>query len=301
MNRQIVLAAALALALAALSGPVRADALDTQAIEQLTGFSGKLDAAEGVFKVSYPRKDLHVVADGVTITPPFGTTCWAAFQRKGAMTMVMGDLVLTEAQVNPVMSVALDNGLAVTALHNHFFGDAPKVMFMHIGAMGDGVKLAAAVGKVFVEIKRPRPALAVRRTPLDPSASKIDPAPIEGMLGVKGELSQGVFKVTIGRPASMGGMAIGKAMGVNTWAAFVGTNASAVVDGDFAMTEDELQNVLRALRRANIDVVAIHNHMALEQPRIVFLHFWGRGSVHDLAAGLKAALDQTNTPGRGGR
>ena len=124
--------------------------LDTARIEQLTGLKGKLDEKEGVFKVSYPRSDLKVTAAGVHLTPPLGLTAWAAFSGGGAHTMVMGDLVLTEDQVNPTMSAALDNGLEVTALHNHFFWDSPRVMFMHIGGLGDEARLAAAVGKLRV-------------------------------------------------------------------------------------------------------------------------------------------------------
>src|SRR5882724_8857666 len=136
-----------------VSAVASAAPLNTAQIEQLTGVKGKLDDKEGVFKVSVPRTDLKVVAGGVHLTPPMGLTTWAAFTKSGEHTMVMGDMCLTEDQVNRVMSVALDNGLEVTALHNHFFWDSPKVMFMHIGGMGDEAKLAAAVGKVFAAIR----------------------------------------------------------------------------------------------------------------------------------------------------
>jgi hypothetical protein len=260
--------------------------LNAVQIEQLTGAKGKLDEKEGVFKVSVPRGDLKVVTAGVRMTPPMGLTTWAAFMPG----MVMGDLCLTEDQVNPVMSVALDSGLEVTALHNHFFWDSPKVMFMHIGGMGDQAKLAAAVGKVFAKIKERG---VVPTADLDPAKTSLDPAKIEAVLGHKGELKDGVYKVTIGRITKMGAHSVGKTMGVNTWAAFVGGDDKAVVDGDFAMLESELQGVLKALRAANIDVVAIHQHMTGEQPRVMFLHYWGVGRAADLARGLKAALDKT--------
>jgi hypothetical protein len=266
--------------------------LDTAQIEQLTGAKGKLDEKEGVFKVSVPRTDLTVTANGVRMTPSMGLTCWAAFKRVGDHTIVMGDQVLLEDQVNPVMDVALDNGLDVTALHNHFFWDSPKVMFMHIGGMGDERKLATAIGKVFAKIKEtsggsgePAP------TPIDPAKSALDPAKIESVLGRKGDLSGGVYKVTIGRTTKMGGHEMGNAMGVNTWAAFAGTDDQAVVDGDFAMYEGEVQGVLKALRHAGIRIVALHNHMIGETPRVIFLHFWGTGSTSSLAAGIKSALD----------
>src|SRR5438067_8764970 len=174
--------------------------LDTAKIEQLTGLKGKLDEKEGAFKVSYPRNDIGSTAAGVKLTPPLGLTAWAAFSGAGAHTMVMGDVVLTEDQVNPAMSAALDNGLEVTALHNHFFWDAPKVMFMHIGGMGDEAKLAAAVGKVFATIKETAARSgAGARADIDPAKTTLDAAKIDAVLAQKGELAAGVYKVTIGR------------------------------------------------------------------------------------------------------
>jgi hypothetical protein len=221
-----------------------------------------------------------------------GLTAWAAFHKAGEQTMVMGDIVLLEDQVNPVMSVALNNGLDVTALHNHFFWDTPKVMFMHIGGMGTEDTLAGAVGKVFATLKETSGGKgAVPHAELDPAKTSLDPKPIEDILGVKGQLGSGVYKVTIGRTTTMHGHEVGNAMGVNTWAAFVGSDDQAVVDGDFAMLESELQPVLKALRGAGIHVVAIHQHMTMEAPRVVFLHYWGVGPTRALATGLKAALD----------
>jgi hypothetical protein len=174
--------------------------LDGAKIEQLTGAKGKLDEKENVFKVSMPRSDLSVTAGGVKLTPPMGLTCWAAFTKVGEHTMVMGDQVLLEDQVNLVMSVALDNGLEVTALHNHFFWDSPKVMFMHIGGMGDEEQLATAVGKVFSKIKETSGGKGETPTAdIDPAKTSFDPARIEAVLGRKGQLDKGVYKVSIGR------------------------------------------------------------------------------------------------------
>lgn len=268
--------------------------LDTKQIEQLTGVKGALDAPSGVFKVSYPRHDLRVKATGVSITPPLGLTAWAAFKQTCPKAMVMGDMVLTADQVNPVMSVALENGLEVTALHNHFFWESPQVWFMHIGGIGDEAKLATAVGKVFARLKETQGGNG--QTPfaaVDPAKSSLDPKRIEAIIGARGAMSQGVYKITIGRKTEVAGHVMGKAMGVNTWAAFAGTDDQAVVDGDFAVLEGELQPVLKALRRHNINIVAIHNHMTHETPRIIFLHYWGVGETADLARGLRAALDQT--------
>jgi hypothetical protein len=270
--------------------------LDTDTIERLTGHKGTLNRKEGVFKVNAPRNDLRVTTAGVRMTPPMGLTSWAAFQRMGHHTMVMGDMVVTEDQVNPVMSVALDNGLEVTALHNHFFWDSPKVMFMHVGGMGDEKALASAVGKVFAKIDETRGGNGeIPNADLDPARTTLDPGKIEAVLGRKGELANGVYKVTIGRTTTMHGVEVGNTMGVNTWAAFVGSDDQAVVDGDFAMLENELQGVLKALRGAGINVVAIHNHMTQERPRVIFLHYWGVGPTARLAGGVKAALDVTQT------
>jgi len=290
--RHAALAAAMIVATARSGVRASETTLDTAKIEELTGAKGKLDEKEGAFKVTMPRSDLSVTAAGVRITPPMGLTSWAAFQRSGAHTMVMGDTVLLEDQVNPVLSVALDNGLEVTALHNHFFWDNPKVMFMHIAGMGDTKALASAVGKVFAKIRSTSGGKGeIPTAAIDPAATSLAPEKIDAILGAQGELKDGVYKVVIGRTATMEGARIGNTMGVNTWAAFAGSDDKAVVDGDFAMLESELQGVLKALRNAGIDIVAIHQHMTGESPRILFLHYWGVGTTQVLAAGLKSALD----------
>jgi uncharacterized protein DUF1259 len=267
-------------------------ALDSATIERLTGIKGELSAKEGVFKVSVPRSDLNIIVAGVKMTPPLGLTSWAAFQKAGEQVMVMGDMVMLEDQVNSVMSVALENGLEVTALHNHFFWDTPKVMFMHIGGMGNEGQLAGAVGKVFATIKETSGGKGqVPHVELSPTQTSLDPKPIEDTLGVKGQLASGVYKVIVGRTTKMHGHSVGNAMGVNTWAAFAGSDETAIVDGDFIMFEDEVQPVLKALRGARINIVALHQHMLEESPHTVFLHYWGVGSTRELARGLKAALE----------
>lgn len=273
--------------------------LDTAKIETLTGRKGTYDKNENVFKVSLPRSDIHTLVNETKMTPPMGLTAWAAFTPAGDSTMVMGDIVLLENQVNPVMSVALDNGLEVTALHNHFLWDSPKVMFMHVGGTGDQKKLAEAVGKVFAEIEKTAAAPPqVQKVKSDPSQTTLDPAKIDLVFGAKGQMSDGVYKITFGRTTTMDGFKMGNAMGVNTWAAFVGSDELAVVDGDFAMYEQEVQTVLRTLRGSGINIVAIHNHMIMEQPRVIFLHFWGIGKTTDLAKGLKAAMDTQKGPAK---
>ena len=270
--------------------------LDTAKIEEAAGAKGTLSEEESVFKVTYPRNDVKVSVDG-TILPPFmGLTSWAAFKvGKEADAMVMGDMVLFQDEVNPAMSIALDNGLDVTALHNHFFYDEPKVYFMHIGGEGDPVALAGAVKQLQDKVKEiraatPEIAKGFGMAPLPPTSS-LTPGTIENVLG-KGQAKDGMFKIVIGRKTYMPcGCEVGKEMGVNTWAAFYGTDGDALVDGDFAVLEGELQGVLKSLRNAGINIVAIHHHMESEEPKILFLHYWGRGATVELAKSLKAALD----------
>ncbi len=203
--------------------------------------------------------------------------------------MVMGDVVLVEHEVNPALSAALENGLEVTALHNHFFYDQPRIYFMHIAGRGDEEKLARAVRAVF-DAAANAPKADTFAGPSVPTEDAIDPAPLEKVLGAHAQSKDGMAKFVFGRTTKMHGADAGAAMGVNTWAAFAGSNAAAVVDGDFAMLESELQGVLRALRAANINIVAIHSHMAHEEPRILFLHFWGKGPAETLAQAIHAAL-----------
>jgi hypothetical protein len=276
-----------------ISGALAAD-LDTARIDELTGLKGKMNEKEGVYKVTLPRNDVKIVVDGWTMPPFMGLGTWAAFTSTQNGAMVMGDTVLFEDEVNAAMSAALDNGLNVTALHNHFFFDRPKVYFMHIEGEGTADKLAGAVRKVYDIIKQtraanPQPKDSFGDKPL-PEKNSINAAPLNEIFGTQGESKDGMVKFTIGRPAKMHGVTLGNNMGVNTWAAFAGSDDNAVVDGDFAVTEDELQPVLRSLLKDKINIVAIHQHMTHEEPRIMFFHYWGRGSAKDLANAVKGGL-----------
>ena len=226
-----------------------------------------------------------------------GLGTWAAFKGESDKAIVMGDTVLFEDEVNPVMSVALDNGLSVTALHNHFFFDHPKVYFMHIEGEGTVEKLASALKKVYDTTRAirgpdPKPAesFSVVGQASLPEKHSINAAPLNEIFGIQGESKDGMVKFTIGRPAKMHDVTIDKDMGVNTWAAFAGSDDNAIVDGDFAVTEDELQPVLRSLLKNKINIVAIHQHMTHEEPRIMFFHYWGRGQAKDLANAVKGGL-----------
>lgn len=265
-------------------------------IDELTAAKGAYTAEEDTHRVAFPRNDLKVLIEGRPYAPFMGFSSWAAFTSAAAdAVIVMGDIVLLEDEVSPVMSIALEGGLEVTALHNHFFFVEPRVMFMHIGGHGSVESLAPVVHRMIARIgdirsKQPAPSAAFPG-PQIPDTNAITGAPIEGILGAKGEANNGMFKVTIGRQASMHGRPVGKQMGVNTWAAFAGTDEAASVDGDFVVTAQELQPVLKALRQAAIHIVAIHSHMTEEQPRYIFLHYWGKGSAVDLARSLRRALD----------
>ena len=281
-------------------------ALDTAKIDYLTGLKGKLNEKEGVYKVTFPRDDVKVRISGWAMPPLMGLGTWAAFTETKNGAMVMGDTVLFEDEVNPVMSIALDNGLSVTALHNHFFFDEPKVYFMHIEGEGSVDKLAGAIRKIYDTIKTIRgpnakPANTFEEGVLGqgslPEKNSINAAPLNEIFGMQGESKDGMVKFTIGRPAKMHGVKIDKEMGVNTWAAFAGSDDNAVVDGDYAVTEDELQPALKALRVGGINIVAIHSHMTHENPRILFLHYWGRGSSKKLAQAVKGALLVTGLSG----
>ena len=284
--------AALACAWPAVQAALPADGAT---IESITALKGTWDAKESVFKVSKPRDDVKVTVDRVAMPPFMGLTSYAAFTPSGDGAMLMGDTVLFEDEVDAAMSAALDSGLEVTALHNHFFFDQPRVWFMHIGGMGDVRRLATGVKTVYDRIAQVRAqrggAPASGFAEEVPASSSITAAPLQAILGSPAQSQGGMAKVTIGRDARMHGTAVGNQMGVNTWAAFAGSDEHAVVDGDFAMQEDELQPVLKAMRAQGIHVVAIHQHMTHETPRYVFLHYWGKGSATDLARSVKAALD----------
>src|SRR5437660_4608276 len=273
--------------------------LNTARIDELTGLKGKMNEKEGVYKVTFPRGDVKVTVAGWQIPPFMGLGTWAAFQGTNDKAMMMGDTVLFEDEVNDALSAALDNGLQVTALHNHFLFDQPKVYFMHISGEGNVEKLAAAVKKVYDTTKAIRGPNAKPggtfsqhdiEKGLPPNKNSITAEPLNKIFGMSGETNSGMVKFSIGHPATMHGVKIDNAMGVNTWMAFAGSDDDAIVDGDFAVTEDELQPALKAIRVGRINIVAIHSHVTHEQPRILFFHYWGRGPAKNLAEAIEGAL-----------
>ncbi len=257
------------------------------------------DFKDGVLKVNIPRNDLKVTVAGVATPTPFGFGGWIALTKGTGMDVMMGDLVLTQDEVNPVMSAVLAQGLNVTALHNHFFWESPRIFYMHVHGHGVAADLAKrikpALDLIGKAAARPEPATAMTSTV---TAGTLDTAKLASIIGTAGEQNGQVYKITIGRAdlklQEMGAV-INARMGLNTWAAFFGSDANAVVAGDVAMLDSEVTPVLKALRQNGIDVVAIHHHMTGTQPTVIFLHYWGQGPAEKLAAAVRAAIDQTQT------
>jgi hypothetical protein len=281
----------------------KAHALDADKIAKAAGTKATT-APDGVVRIAWARTDVEVTVDGMALKPFAGLGSWAAFTAAPHGAMVMGDTVVFQDEVTPAMDAAFAGGLEVTGLHNHFFYDEPKVYFMHLGGQGEPEKLAAAVKGVWDAIKKVRadhPKPAARFAGEAPKAGTIKAEALEKVLGHKGEAQDGVVKMTIGREGSMHGVKVAGSMGLTTWAAFSGSDDLAAVDGDFIMTAEEVQPVLRALRKSGINIVALHNHMVGEQPAFYFTHFWGKGKAEELARGVKAALDAQKEAARGGK
>jgi hypothetical protein len=256
------------------------------------------DFKDGVLKINIPRNDLKVTIDGIATPTPFGFGGWLAMTRgTGGMDIMMGDLVLQEDEVNPVMSALLDNGLEVTAIHNHFFFESPRLFYMHVHGHGKPADLAKMVKPAVDLIGR---GSAQRQSTVSGgnssvSAGQIDTAKIAKMVGHPGEQNGAVYKITVGRDdlkLKEMGAPINSRMGLNTWAAFFGSDANAEIAGDVAMLSGEITPVLKALRANGLNVVAIHHHMTTTRPTIYFLHYWGTGPAEKLANGFKAALNE---------
>lgn len=267
--------------------------LDIATIEKITGMKGVEN--KGEYKITVPQNDLKILVDGFKIIPPMGLGSWAAFTPCADSAMVMGDIILTETDLAPVQQEVIRQGFTITAIHNHFVRNRPNVMYMHIDGSGDITKLSTSVKAIFDKVKQVRGK--------DPKEGKADSVRntlniqlLDSIIGHTGEMSKGVYKYTIGRPDVVlkeHGIPVSTFMGFNTWAAWQGTPEKAAVAGDFTMLEHEVAPVIKALVENGIEVVAVHNHMVHETPRIFFLHYWGVGNSEKLANGLKAALANT--------
>ena len=291
--------------LAATAASAQEMPADYQAVLTALGRTG--DFKDAVLKVNIPRSDLRVTIKTRPAPTPLGFGGWVAFTKATDGTEVMmGDLVLTEDEVNPVMSALLDNGLDVTALHNHFFWEQPRIFYMHVHGHGKAADLAAKLKPAIalIDASRLREAASAGQATSAPGATAAAPAAagaldtkaLATIIGAEGEQNGPVYKITIGRPdinVSEHGARINARMGLNTWAAFTGTDADAIVAGDVAMRDGEVQRVLKALRSNGLDVVAIHHHMTGLQPGVIFLHYFGQGPAAKLAQGVRAAVLQT--------
>ncbi len=285
-----------------LTGAAETTPQDYQEVLSILGKKG--DYKEHVLKINIPRNDLKVTVAGVQTPTPFGFGGWVAMTKGDHdMDVTMGDLVLLEDEVNPVMSALLDHGLEVTALHNHFFWENPRIFYMHVHGHGKAAELAQQLKPALDLIGQTRATPHTELAPTGRTTGK-EVEVVEGKLGLeqleknighKAEQNGAVTKFTIGRDdlkiREMGAL-LNSRMGLNTWAAFLGTEQTAAVAGDIAMLETEVNPVLKALRHHNLDVVAIHQHMFGTQPQIIFLHYWGTGPAEQLAQGFKAALNE---------
>jgi uncharacterized protein DUF1259 len=295
MQQQVSIAAALLLtalgATHSVSAQPAAKSPEWATVEQALGRKGAMQPGD-VIKFSFPRGDLQVIAAGVTLKPAFALGSWIAFKRAGQSAMAMGDLVLAEAEVGPVMRKLQDGGVEQTALHNHVLGELPRVMYMHIAGHGDATKIATAI----------HDALALTGTPLGTPAAPAAAGPIEldtiaiaKTLGTAGKVNGGVYQVAVPRVERVleRGIEVPPSMGVATAINFQPTGGGrAASTGDFVMTADEVNRVIRALTSHGIAVTALHSHMLHESPRLFFMHFWANDDAMTLARGLRAALDQ---------
>jgi Domain of Unknown Function (DUF1259) len=290
MRTASLLAAVLTLASAAAAN---AQAIDWKKVDEALGRSGAVTG--DMHRYGFPRSDLQVTLDGVTIRPALALGGWAAFKPAHGGAMVMGDLVLLETEINPVMSKLIENGLEITAVHNHVLRGSPATFYMHIGGHGDPVKLATAIRAALAESKTPLTAPA---PPAAQPAIDLDTAQLDQIIGVKGQANGGVYQMGVPRrdPVTENGVQVAPAgpMGVATAINFQPTGGGkAAITGDFVLTGEEVNPVIKALRANGIEVTAIHSHMLTEQPRLIFMHFWANDDALKLARGLRAALDKT--------
>jgi hypothetical protein len=282
--------------------PSRAQDVPRDYQQVLTYLGKKGDYKANVLKINIPRDDIKVTIDGIATPTPFGFGGWVAMTKgdRGADVM-MGDLVLQQDEVNPVMSALLDSGLEVTALHNHFFWEEPRIFYMHVHGNGSGMELAREV-KPALDLIDAYKTGKVRTTKTttaqadtSATAAPLDTAKLSQIVGYLGEQSGLVYKITIGRDdlqLKEMGATINARMGLNTWAAFAGSEENAQIAGDVAMLESEVTPVLKALRAHGLNIVAIHQHMTGTTPMIIFLHYWGRGPAAQLATGFRSALNE---------
>lgn len=268
-------------------------AADIDEAEKVLGVTGQMQ--EGAIVFSFPRSDIKVTIDGESVPTALGFGSWTAWKEMGEKTMVMGDLVLLEKEINPVISALAEADINVTALHNHFTGEIPRIMYMHVYGMGEKTSLARGIRTALDKTGTPKSASS--GTPTTQPPFQLDTKRLQEIIGQTGKEAGGVLKITLGRAGvKIGGTEVTSNMGLNTWVAFAGKSDRAHVAGDVVMTASEVNKVIRALRKGGIDITAVHNHMLDEQPRIFFLHYWGTGPAEKLAETVRNAFDQAKGP-----
>jgi Domain of Unknown Function (DUF1259) len=293
--RTLLIAVGIAGAMTATSTTARAQDIPADYQQVLTTLGKQGDFKDNVLKVNIPRNDVKVTVAGVATPTPFGFGGWVAMTKgDGGQQVLMGDLVLLQDEVNPVMSALLENGFDVTALHNHFFWDEPRMFYMHLHGHGSAAELSNRLKPALERIGKPGAPAASSAAATAPS-NPLNTAKLVEIVGAQGEQNGAVYKFTLGRSdlkVTEMGATINARMGLNTWAAFTGTNEKAAIAGDVAMLESEVTPVLKALRKNGLEVVAIHHHMTGDRPMIIFLHYWGTGPADKLAVGFKAAVNE---------
>ena len=284
----------LALHVPAQDAPPQA-ASDWKTVEAAIGRPGQMQPG-GVIKFGLPRKDLHITLDGVEIKPTLALGSWLAFERDGTAAMVMGDLVLTESEVQPVLLKLQESGIQSAAIHNHLIGESPRVLYMHIASHGDPAQMAKAIHDALALTKTPAPDAGTPSAP--PAELGFDQKQVEQALGHSGKVNGGVLQIAVPRSETIhdSGMVVPPSMGVATALNFQPTgNGKAAITGDFVLLSTEVNPVIKALRQNGISVTALHSHMLAEEPRLFFMHFWANDNAIALAKGLRAALDLTNS------
>jgi len=265
-------------------------------IDRIAGAKGSYITNDGVYRVTFARADVKILMGRRTLSPPLGLSSWAAFASNVHHdALLTGQLVLLDDEVNPVLSVVLDNGLEATGLGSLFLFEQPRIMSLNIMGVGDFQTLASSFRKALDQIRKQRSASPQPRGPAlgtaKPENNNIDAGPLNAVLSMKGEVRDGVYRAAIGRKALLRGEPIGREMGISTWIAVAGTNERAFAQGEFVATPGELQVVLKALRASGINITAIRNHMLGEHPQFIFVHCWGQGEAVALAKRLRHALD----------
>jgi Domain of Unknown Function (DUF1259) len=300
-SRRFLFRSALILTLNTIPAVTAAQDIPADYQQVLTTLGKQGDFKDNVLKVNIPRNDVKVTVAGIATPTPFGFGGWVAMTKgEGGHQVLMGDLVLLQDEVNPVMSALLENGIEVTALHNHFFWDEPRMFYMHVHGHGTAADLAKKLKPAIDLIGKSAASSTPSSAPPVAAQSTLNTAKLVEIVGAQGEQTGAVYKFTLPRQdlkvVEMGAT-INARMGLNTWAAFTGTNDKAAIAGDVAMLESEVTPVLKALRKNGLDVVAIHHHMTADRPMIIFLHYWGTGPAETLATGFKAAVNELGKHG----